>query len=93
MCDYVYDLETENHHFSAGVGEIVVHNTDSVMATMGTKDPMETIKLGKVLEKELSDLFPSENSYRFMISINISQAIKDVFISTFNPFLDNKRFS
>ena len=26
----VYDLETENHHFAAGVGEIVVHNTDSV---------------------------------------------------------------
>lgn len=28
--DYVYDLETENHHFQAGVGNIVVHNTDSV---------------------------------------------------------------
>jgi len=26
----VYDLETENHHFAAGVGEIIVHNTDSV---------------------------------------------------------------
>ncbi len=26
----VYDLETENHHFAAGVGELVVHNTDSV---------------------------------------------------------------
>jgi DNA polymerase elongation subunit (family B) len=28
---YVYDLETENHHFAAGVGRLVVHNTDSVM--------------------------------------------------------------
>lgn len=28
--DYVYDLETENHHFAAGVGNLVVHNTDSV---------------------------------------------------------------
>ncbi len=27
---YVYDLETENHHFSAGVGDLVVHNTDSL---------------------------------------------------------------
>lgn len=27
---WVYDLETENHHFHAGVGEILVHNTDSV---------------------------------------------------------------
>ena len=26
--DYVYDLETENHHFQAGVGQMIVHNTD-----------------------------------------------------------------
>lgn len=25
---YVYDLETHNHHFHAGVGEMIVHNTD-----------------------------------------------------------------
>lgn len=25
---YVYDLETENHHFQAGVGRLIVHNTD-----------------------------------------------------------------
>lgn len=29
--DYVYDLTTENHHFSAGIGRMVVHNTDSIM--------------------------------------------------------------
>ena len=28
--DYVYDLETESHHFAAGIGKIVVHNTDSL---------------------------------------------------------------
>jgi DNA polymerase elongation subunit (family B) len=27
----VYDLQTFNHHFAAGVGHLVVHNTDSVM--------------------------------------------------------------
>jgi len=27
--DYVYDLETATHHFAAGVGRLVVHNTDS----------------------------------------------------------------
>lgn len=27
---YVYDLTTENHHFAAGVGNMIVHNTDSV---------------------------------------------------------------
>jgi DNA gyrase/topoisomerase IV subunit B len=25
---YVYDLETDNHHFHAGVGQMIVHNTD-----------------------------------------------------------------
>jgi DNA polymerase elongation subunit (family B) len=30
---YVYDLETENHHFSAGVGKLIVHNTDCVVST------------------------------------------------------------
>lgn len=32
--DYVYDLETENHHFAAGIGNLVVHNTDSVMVKL-----------------------------------------------------------
>jgi DNA polymerase elongation subunit (family B) len=30
---YVYDLTTENHHFQAGIGNIIVHNTDSLMVT------------------------------------------------------------
>jgi DNA polymerase elongation subunit (family B) len=28
--NYVYDLETESHHFAAGIGQLVVHNTDSL---------------------------------------------------------------
>ena len=28
--EYVYDLTTANHHFQAGIGNIIVHNTDSV---------------------------------------------------------------
>ena len=30
----VYDLETANHHFAAGPGQLVVHNTDSVMVEL-----------------------------------------------------------
>ena len=30
---YVYDLTTKNHHFAAGVGDLIVHNTDSVFFT------------------------------------------------------------
>ena len=31
--EYVYDLTTENHHFAAGIGNMIVHNTDSVFFT------------------------------------------------------------
>ena len=37
--NFVYDLTTENHHFAAGVGNLIVHNTDSVFFTFNLKDP------------------------------------------------------
>jgi len=37
--DYVYDLTTENHHFAAGIGNMIVHNTDSVFFTFNLEDP------------------------------------------------------
>ncbi len=43
---YVYDLTTENHHFQAGPGNLVVHNTDSLFIAFNPKDP----KTGKPLE-------------------------------------------
>lgn len=33
---YVYDLETENHHFQAGVGQMIVHNSAKAFAVSGT---------------------------------------------------------
>ena len=36
---YVYDLTTSNHHFAAGVGKIIVHNTDSVFFTFNLENP------------------------------------------------------
>ncbi len=38
--EYVYDLETENHHFSVGPGALVVHNTDSIFVCFNPKDPV-----------------------------------------------------
>lgn len=35
---FVYDLTTENHHFAAGLGNLIVHNTDSVFATFPNID-------------------------------------------------------
>ena len=37
--NYVYDLTTENHHFAAGIGSIIVHNTDSVFFTFNLQTP------------------------------------------------------
>ena len=35
---YVYDLTTANHHFHAGVGKMIVHNTDSLFINFNVRD-------------------------------------------------------
>jgi DNA polymerase elongation subunit (family B) len=35
---YVYDLTTDNHHFQAGIGKMIVHNTDSLFIQFDIKD-------------------------------------------------------
>lgn len=52
--DYVYDLETENHHFSAGVGFMVVHNTDSSMVDLHLPTMKEAYAAGLKLAEEIS---------------------------------------
>jgi DNA polymerase elongation subunit (family B) len=61
--DYVYDLETDNHHFAAGIGRLVVHNTDSVMVDLKIIDSKECTYWGELLSQEISgvkkgQLFP-----------------------------------
>ncbi len=73
--DYVYDLETGNHHFSAGVGELVVHNTDSTMPDIGITDPSKAYAMAKLVAEDLSTLFPppmlveDEEVYHTMLCI------------------------
>lgn len=45
---YVYDLTTENHHFAAGIGSMIVHNTDSVFFKFNLRD----IEERKILNKQ-----------------------------------------
>jgi DNA polymerase elongation subunit (family B) len=48
---YVYDLTTDNHHFAAGIGNMIVHNTDSVFFTFNLQTPSgELIRGEKALE-------------------------------------------
>ena len=56
--DFVYDLETENHHFHVGPGALVVHNTDSVMVKFPTTSVEESFKLGEEAAERISKTFP-----------------------------------
>jgi DNA polymerase elongation subunit (family B) len=64
----VYDLTTENHHFHAGVGSLIVHNTDSVMVEFDVqgrtgKEAIEySWKLGEEAAKQCTALFKQPNN-------------------------------
>lgn len=64
---YVYDLETEAGTFQAGVGSLIVKNTDSIMVQFdvegrtGTDAIEHSWKLGERASKEISGLFRSPN--------------------------------
>lgn len=48
---YVYDLTTENSHFGAGIGDMIVHNTDSVFFSMQkTVDEILRLSIDEALD-------------------------------------------
>ena len=59
--DYVYDIETENGHFQAGIGDIIVKNTDSIMIRMKynrddfIQNRKDSFKLGEECARILTD--------------------------------------
>jgi DNA polymerase elongation subunit (family B) len=65
---YVYDLTTESHHFHVGPGDMVVHNTDSVMVEfdVGDRKGEEAIayswEVGERAAEECSALFKKPNN-------------------------------
>lgn len=54
---YVYDLQTQNHHFAVGPGNLVVHNTDSVMVKFPDISPSNANELATFIEKECTQTF------------------------------------
>ena len=77
--DYVYDLETENHHFHAGIGNIIVHNTDSVFVKFNLERPdgtypetdydkvKESMDIGLQIQQQLKDenIFPPPHDLEY----------------------------
>jgi len=73
---YVYDLTTENHHFAAGVGQLIVHNTDSIFCKFphfdgngnrvyGQKTLEMGIKAGQVAAKAIKAFLPPPQSLEY----------------------------
>ena len=60
--EYVYDLTTENHHFAAGIGNIIVHNTDSIYVKFfteftGQEHMNEVFRISEIAADGCSKLF------------------------------------
>lgn len=55
--DYVYDIETDSHHFHVGPGRLVVHNTDSVMVKFGGISPEKANDLALFIEEQCTAAF------------------------------------
>jgi DNA polymerase elongation subunit (family B) len=51
----VYDLETESHHFHVGPGDLVVHNTDSVMVMFPGISPAEASHYADLISKQVTE--------------------------------------
>ena len=48
--EYVYDLTTSNHHFQAGVGSLIVHNTDSIFSCYRFRENCKLVEKEKAID-------------------------------------------
>jgi DNA polymerase elongation subunit (family B) len=85
---YVYDLTTDNHHFAAGVGNLIVHNTDSIFAIFPKHDIQNgnvTVKLMGQEALEHSIRTASDASDRFKPLLKSPHDLE--YEKTFFPFI------
>jgi len=69
--DYVYDLETENHHFAAGIGNLIVHNTDSLYISCPESYYLD-------LDKEYYTNQINKEEYNTKLVLKTFKAIEDI---------------
>jgi len=88
---YVYDLTTENHHFAAGIGNMIVHNTDSVFFTFNLQTPQGELIRGK---KALEITIELAQQAGHLASSFLKQPHDLEYEKTFMPFclLSKKRY-
>ena len=73
--DYVYDLETGSHHFQAGIGSMIVHNTDSIYTKFHTDLHGESLGPGtpRIMERtfEIAQVIADKISATFKAPIEL----------------------
>jgi len=62
--EYIYDIQTENHHFAAGVGQLVVHNSNYIHFPH-IKTAQESWDYSIMVADEVSKLFPKPIKLEF----------------------------
>ena len=73
---FVYDLTTENHHFHAGIGNMIVHNTDSIFIELGEslcptegRNEREIIQraqeVGEMMSERITKCFRAPNDLEY----------------------------
>lgn len=83
---FVYDATTANHHFAAGIGRLVVHNTDSVMVRLN---------VGEKLRYHLPEHFSKAQWLADTISETFKAPIQLEFEKLYYPYLlfSKKRYA
>jgi DNA polymerase elongation subunit (family B) len=88
---YVYDLTTDNHHFAAGIGNLIVHNTDSVFFTFN----LQTLDGKPIRGKEALEITIELAQEAGHLASNFLKGPHDLeYEKTFMPFclLSKKRY-
>jgi len=82
---YVYDLTTSNHHFAAGIGNLIVHNTDSVFCCFRFRESCELLDDKSSLEifKKII-IFGKELIKPFLIDNE-----KEIFVNQYDKYFSN----
>jgi len=66
--EYIYDIETENHHFAAGVGQLIVHNSNYIVFPH-LKTAEENWDYAIKVAREVTKLFPPPIELEFEYEI------------------------
>lgn len=82
--EYVYDLETEDGTFHAGIGEMIVKNTDSIFINFHLKDESGQERTDK---KALVESIALAQKAAKLINDNVPKPQAIVYEKTFHPFI------